>query len=534
MSSDPQPAATDFLAAMPVERLRELCYRQATDNTALRREVDLLRSDVLKLRTTGHAEPDGYIWPEPVNLLRTSAAVPLDDGDVPDVLGGYGLMWAREAGFDPTASIACAVVAAAAALDDGFRIEVSRATGWYESARLWAALLTPPGGGKSPAIREMTKPLREAHREQVEAYARQTAGLADDDQRPPRPALFTNDCTVEKLSEVLSDNPRGLLYVVEELDSWIGAHDAYRNGGGKDRGEWLQLYDGGPHQIDRVRRGSFFVPNWGVSLLSACTPSALKRYASKLPNDGLLQRVLPFMVQPPVAMRHVPGLSALRGEYEATQGRLLSYRAEGVAVVRMTDEAREVFATAATRFRELALACGTFNESLAGHVAKYGAMLARLALTFHAVIIAEEPSSRPVEADTVTLAVRFLDKAFRHARAFYAELGGSDNALALAQAVARFLLADNYPTIERRVLHQRCRAFRDATGDQRDAAMRLLVDCGWCIEVDGAYTRPHATRWAVNPRALERFAADGEAHRQMRKRLLESIQGGSEVTHDDP
>jgi len=59
----------------------------------------------------------------------------------------------------------------------------------------------------------------------------------------------------------------------------------------------MRLYDGGPHQVDRIKRGSFFVKNWGASELTATTPAALTRLASKLPTDCLFQRFMVFAVQ---------------------------------------------------------------------------------------------------------------------------------------------------------------------------------------------------------------------------------------------
>ena len=56
-------------------------------------------------------------------------------------------------------------------------------------------------------------------------------------------------------------------------------------------------YDGGPHQVNRIKRGAFFVQNWGSSLLSATTPAALGKVAHKLPDDGLLQRLLLVVVR---------------------------------------------------------------------------------------------------------------------------------------------------------------------------------------------------------------------------------------------
>ncbi len=140
----------------------------------------------------------------------------------------------------------------------------------------------------------MVKPVMDLHRELVDLWSAKNAQVEPEEQEP-RPALFTSDCTVEKLCDVLHDNPRGLLYLADEFESWIGSHDVYRSGS-RDRGEWLALYDGGPHQVDRIKRGSNFVLNFGASILTATTPAVLRRLASKLPADGLMQRFIAVAV----------------------------------------------------------------------------------------------------------------------------------------------------------------------------------------------------------------------------------------------
>jgi hypothetical protein len=68
-----------------------------------------------------------------------------------------------------------------------------------------------PAAGKTPGMRAMVKPVMDLHRALVDEWSAKNAQLAPE-EREPLPALFTNDCTVEKLSDVLRDNPRGLRY----------------------------------------------------------------------------------------------------------------------------------------------------------------------------------------------------------------------------------------------------------------------------------------------------------------------------------
>jgi hypothetical protein len=237
--------------------------------------------------TINGAESDSA-WPKPINLFRGIAAPPLSIDDAPSVIGEYGVRFAQAGGFDPTGAIVAGVLACAAVIDDGIRLRLPGASGHFQSARLWGAVIGPPGAGKSPTQRALLAPIYEIHRDLVGENVRHRQNEKVGDERVPARAAFTSDCTVDKLSEILTDNPRGILYAVDEFDSWLGQHEAFgRESGARNRGEWMRLYDGGPHQVDRVNRGSFWVPNWGASVITATTPAALRRLARKIAADGL-------------------------------------------------------------------------------------------------------------------------------------------------------------------------------------------------------------------------------------------------------
>jgi hypothetical protein len=59
-----------------------------------------------------------------------------------------------------------------------------------------------------------------------------------------------------------------LLYQ-DELSGFFGAMDKYSGGRGanKDRGFWLQSFNGGPYGYNRISRGSGIVPNLAASML---------------------------------------------------------------------------------------------------------------------------------------------------------------------------------------------------------------------------------------------------------------------------
>ncbi len=353
---------------------------------------------------------------EPVllDVFREIAAPALAAEDFPRILSEFAGPLARAAGHDAAAYLMAGLGAAAGAMGDHVRLLLDSTTSWFESARLWILLLGTPGTAKSPAIRAAMAPLFQIHRELRAAYAKEIEGLGNDEPRPPQPAVFVNDATVEKLSEILADNPRGIVAVFEELDTWLGAHDCYRGGqGSKDRGEWLRLFDGGPHQVDRIKRGSFFVPNWGCSILGATTPAGLRRHAKELPPDGLIQRFLPVLVRPMRAPdRQILSASVKRAS-DAFAERLGELHGAPAGTVRLSREAFAVFDARRDALRDEVQAFAALSEPFASHLAKHLGLLGRVALVMHGLEHGAQAAECDLSGATMQRAERLLRRLIR-------------------------------------------------------------------------------------------------------------------------
>ena len=460
----------------------------------------------------------------PLDLLKPMAAPPLRVEDVPEVLGNFAEAHARATGFDVSILLAAGIGAACAALSDDVRLCVAPRSGWFESARLWIAMVGGPGTGKSPGTKAAMAPVFAMHKEGIAAWTKANEGI---EEPPPIPALYTSDATTEALAEVLRGNSRGLLYFVDELESWLASHDAYRQGAGKDRGEWLRLFDGGPHQVNRIKRGAFFVQNWGCSLLSATTPAQLRKLAPKLPDDGLLQRFLLVLARP----LQRPDAAMYRMETEqparAWDDALRRLYALPACTVRLSGDAREAFDHEHAELQRLTGAFEESHPSFAAHVAKRAAMLARLALAFHAL----EGTDEDMSGATMAKAVRFLRRQERHALAAYGSMFGAGTGMALAKDIARSILASELDSFNRRELTPRCKAFRHADNLTRHAALTLLADCAWITPERDPLA--HGTQWTVDARVHELFAAHGEAARQRRETIRARVTNADADDNDE-
>ena len=108
--------------------------------------------------------------------------------------------------------------------------------------------------------------------------------------------------------------------------------------------------------------------------------------------------------------------------------------------------------------------------------------------------------------------------------AVYSKHLGGTTGMALAQAIARSILASRLQAFNRRDLTHKCRAFRDNKDEPtKAAALTLLGDYGW-LTTDVA-TISHGTHWTVNARVHDMFAEHGEAARQRRETVRERFNG---------
>lgn len=514
--------------ALDPEALREAAARAAAVSTPARVSGAFLTEDI------------DLAWPDPVNLLSELSAPPFTANDLPANLAEFPAAYALSTGFDLSLTLTAALAVAAAAISDGFQIVGDSDSQWFQQARLWVLGIGRPGCGKTPAQRAMLAPLWEIQKAQQADYERDFAALTTTEEKktaPPAPRLILADTTIEALSEALRHNSRGLLIANDEFESWLGSLDAYRKGGvNRDRGEWLRTFDGGPHTVERIQRGSIFIENWGVSILSATTPAALKKLTRALPEDGLLQRFIPIIGRSKNTPKRVENLEAVRIRYLRTITRLYAARPDAhKGCVPLSFEAREFLESWQRENQIKQEAFGALEPALESHLAKYPTLLLRITLTLHAIDVvnhederARDPATFTVPRSTIEAAARFLKRASLHAMALYLDRSGSET-YELARDTARAILARGWQQVARRDLIQSVRAFRKATPELQSSTLTLFVDLGWLRNAEGGYAKAIPARYAVNPRLADKFKAIAEHEKEKRAVIREMITQSSEA-----
>ena len=180
-------------------------------------------------------------------------------------------------------------------------IRPQRRTDWIERGNLWALIVGRPGYMKSPAMSQALAPIERLEARAAEAFNAQAAQhqaeamaaklrteanvkaaraklkdngsadvsallVADDDQdEPSRCRYVVNDLTYEKLGEILSANPDGVLSVRDEMRGLFLS--LAREESAPARAFYLQAWSGGPYTFDRIGRGTVTVDDARLSII---------------------------------------------------------------------------------------------------------------------------------------------------------------------------------------------------------------------------------------------------------------------------
>jgi Protein of unknown function (DUF3987) len=467
---------------------------------------------------------------------------------LPDVIAAFAKDEAERFGVGlAMVAIPCLAVTAAA-IRDHWKIQPKRNdTRWRESARLWVAIVADSGSLKTPAMNSAVAPLKEVELEMIEqdtidledfelqekVYTRALENYTRDSAngksaaRPTKPVrprlrrLITSDATTESLSEILRDNPGGVLSFRDELSGWLGSFDAYRSGGGRDRADWLELYNGGSRAIDRIRRGRCLVPNWSASLLGGIQPEPMRKIAKAMADDGLAQRfIVAHTARTGDGQDRPPDHGAIKAYSELIRRLVNSTPDTGAGLITLSEEAqrqRALVQQVAHQVMELPSTSSAFRA----HLSKWPGLFARLLLTFHLAESDGQPAPM-VSGQTAERVARFaLDYLLPNAARFYADFFGLNDTAVHARWVAGLILAHSLESIRARDIYRAYSELRSDL-DELTRTLAVLVVAGWLDPVEDVRGRPTKV-WMVNPLAHTVFAARAAEERERRAAERERV-----------
>jgi Protein of unknown function (DUF3987)/Bifunctional DNA primase/polymerase, N-terminal/Primase C terminal 2 (PriCT-2) len=494
-------------------------------------------------------------WPEPDALPEGLHTVPpFDVTFLPENVGP----WVHDIADRmqcPIDFVAIPVVVTLGALiGSKIGIKPEANTDWLEVPNLWGVIVGRPGTMKTPAINEALQPLYNLQKAaakknekalhdynlatkvydkkrkliekdlddaienngDVEAITKKLGELQE--LREPRARQYiATDVTYEKLGEIASKNPLGILVHRDELIGLIS--DLSKEENATARGFYLQAWSGtSPYVFERIIRGKIEIPNACVSLLGTTQPAKISHLVQSAnsggkQDDGLMQRFA-LMIWPDhssawkSADRHadteakekaikvfydldgIKSKDIITGEYSVD---------EAITFLRFDDEALAAFVNWRGAL-EKKLRSGELSPALESHFSKYRKLVPTIALINYLA----DGGRNAVDLTALKKAIAFSDYLAAHAVRCYGS--GSNHIVATAKAVLRRIkkgdLTDGFTA--RNIYGSGWSGLTDPTTVK--AALESLVDTNWLREkVNKSMTnggRPKVT-FEINPKALK-------------------------------
>jgi putative DNA primase/helicase len=500
----------------------------------------------------------GSAWPDPKPIVTEMKPVPAFDAAtlLPEPLRAWIMDEADRMPCPPDFIAAAALVALGSIVGARCAIKPKARDSWLIVPNLWGGIVGDPSAKKSPAwgaaLRPLDRLIAKALEEHQAALAEyETAKVVFDAQKDaiegrikearkpskgdpaviaqelrthreqapatPRPRRYkTNDSTVEKLGELLRENPAGLLVLRDELVGLIATWE--REGREGERAFFLEGWNGNQSfDTDRIGRGHISIPNLCVSIFGGIQPDKLTVYleqaAHALANDGMLQR-FQVLVYPdrcrwewrdqspdkrardaayvvfetlveldPVAWGAAPADDFAKFSHfcfgEAAQAVFIEW-SEDLHRERMPNEDEPI---------------------IRQHLAKFDKLFPALALIFHLVDCAADGARGPVSRDAALRAAAWCEYLEAHARRCYGLL--KDDGLRAAQALSakleRGALEDGFTLRD-----VRRNQWRNLTADNAiHAALDWLEDEDWLRSESTGGTGPgsgrRTVRYRINP-----------------------------------
>lgn len=382
--------------------------------------------------------------------------------------------------------------------------------GWTEPPILWTAAIGDSGTLKSPAHGKAINPvfriqhdLMEKHKRALAEYDRlcdeyelaKKAAEENGDEPPKEPEkpqverVICSDTTIEKLAELLADNPRGLLVARDELAGWLGSFSRYKGkAGGTDLPNWLELFRAGTMIVDRKtgERRTIFIPHAAASVTGTIQPGVLARILTpEFLESGLAARLL--LAMPPKQVKQwtecevAPDVEAAYREILANLRKLTPDWDDGKLVPRVLTMSADAKRAWVSFYNEWAREQQAAEGDLAAAFSKREGYAARFALIHHVVThlagaIVDNPDLVPVEKHSVEAGIKLSKWFANEDRRIYAMLAENEEQLALRRLV-EYVQSRGGRMTSRELRQSNPRKYR--TADDAEAALEMLVQSEW-------------------------------------------------------
>ena len=404
-----------------------------------------------------------YAWAEPTPLPNALPPVdPFDAELLPVALRAWVMDIAHRMQCPADFPAVAALVALSSLIGARAVVQPKARDDWQVVPNLWGAVVGRPGVKKSPALSEALKPLNRLQADEFErwqlehdtwaldckvmamqddANEKKAKGLVGKDPAAARALLepvdtpaeptarrfIVNDATVEKLGELMQQNPWGTLSYRDELYGLLTALD--KQGQKGSRAFYLQSYDGNQgYTFDRIGRGTVHIPRVCLAMIGGIQPGRIQEYvrgavAGGSADDGLLQRfglaVWPDINGEFVHVDQWPDTPAKQTAWAVFErlAALQPANDRDPQVWRFDDAAQALFVEWLVPF-ETEIRGDDLHPAMVSHLSKYRKLIPALALVF--ALIDTPDSGGVIHERELIRALSFGDYLRSHANRLYA------------------------------------------------------------------------------------------------------------------
>lgn len=342
-------------------------------------------------------------------------------------------------------------------------------TNWIEHPNLWGIIIGRPSTMKSPPMKAVQGPLQKlakrakkefstksskhkdelkfwkiVEKEQSKVYQNNIREklnesnnfdcqsiippqISDAPKEPKCKRYKTQDATIEKIGELLKDNPQGILIYRDEINGWLNS--LKKNGRENDRAFYIEGWGGKEDwDVDRIQRGSIDVPPICLSIFGSIQPGPISKYVydalkGGVEDDGFLQRFQVVVWPDPIndwELIPSPSLEPLEQRvFEIFEflDSLQFDKEENPIIIPLSTDAQLLF-DAWQGSWEVKTRKSNLPEHLESHLGKYKKLIGALALIFEHLHASDnlqppsEVSKKNLEA-AITWIVYFESHAIR-------------------------------------------------------------------------------------------------------------------------
>jgi hypothetical protein len=331
---------------------------------------------------------------------------------------------------------------------------------------------------------------------------------------PTRRLFKTNETSVQSMTILQNQNPRGLLTFRDELTALLVKWD--REDGADERAYFLEGWNGNGSYTDyKIGRGLTEAPNVCISILGGIQPDKLRRYLYEAQhgcNDGLMQRFQ--LAVWPDEPEHWQLIDTLPNKAEKLRAfDIIKALAELDFVVcgavqseyddrpyfRFDEAGQSVFNQWLTELQTVKIKQET-NPLMVEHFGKFRSLMPSLALIFHCIDIADGKARSKVSAQAAMLAVEWCAYLESHARRIYAmaESPEHEAAVRLADKIKTKVLQS--PFTAKDVYSKHWHGLKDRL--EVEAACAVLIEENWLMmqcKPKSATGRPALPEYQINP-----------------------------------